>query len=134
MNISAEPLGTYFVGRSESDVVELSMGTTGLRIVIDRASNQHDERMALEYHFHRVRGFRFLDEGDLGPFFNSGAFSGNYHLYQVNAGGWYDQEKATPGMLGISTELSPVEEWFVCTSNGCVSVLAQAPPTIREFD
>jgi hypothetical protein len=105
----------------------------GLRILIDTAPHEVNVRHTLEYVFPYHRGFRFLDEGDIFGYWNAELFQGGYHLYEVLSGGWLDHELAFLGMLAVSGAAVRHKEFFIFTSNGCMSVLSQEPPLIREF-
>ncbi len=102
----------------------------GLRILINTAPHDVNVRHILEYVFPYHRGFRFLDEGDVFAYWNAELFQGGHHLYEILNGGWLEQELTFSGMLAVSSDH---REFFICTSNGCVSVLSQQPPLIREF-
>jgi hypothetical protein len=125
--------GKRYTTRNESDIVEMSYGLTGLRVVVSTTAVEENKDVFLEFTFAAVRGFRYLDEGDLIRYWTSGAFEHGYHLFRVRAGGWRDQEIATPGMMIVSGSTENVSEWFVKTTNGCLNVLSSGAPEIREF-
>jgi hypothetical protein len=133
MQLAARPVGPRCTARSESDITELSLGRTGLRVVVQINLRDSDEQLQFEYHFDTPRGFRFLDEGDLLRYWESAAFSGDHHLFEILSGGWRDQECQFPGMLSVTSAVGAFREWFICTSNGCINVLSVNEPLIREF-
>ena len=61
----AKPIGTMYTIQNESDIAELSLGCSGLRVVVETNPNGSEERLLVEYQFEAPRGFRFLDECDL---------------------------------------------------------------------
>lgn len=50
--------------RHESDIFSITESKEGLTVLIDTV-NERGERADLKVHFEWVRGFRYLDEGDL---------------------------------------------------------------------
>ena len=134
MQISADPTGAVFTTRKESDIVELSLGRSGLRVIVDTCRNEADDRVLVGYHFEAPRGFRYLDEGDLLRYWQSKAFANGHHLYKVSSGGWFDQERQLPGMVSTSDAVGTYREWFICTTNGCLNVLSAIEPLERVFD
>ncbi len=132
MRPRAEPQGALYSTRGESDICELSLDLTGLRVVVATSPHESLERLFVEYHFSQYRGFRFLDEGDLARYWESDTFRRGFHLFKIFSGGWLDQERILPGMLSTTAALGTCPEYFVCTTNGCLNVLSSAP-LIREF-
>lgn len=133
MRLAAEPVGSLYKTRVESDISELSLGITGLRVVVDTTAPGSNESVLVEYHFEVPRGFRFLDEGDLLRYWASNVFTHGYHLFEVKSGGWLEQEEQLPGMLSVTLAVGTFREWFICTTGRCVNVLSVNPPLIREF-
>lgn len=133
MRLIPEPVGTLYKTRIESDISELSLGATGLRIVVDTKPHKSDEPLLVEYHFEVPRGFRFLDEGDLLRYWASNVFTPGYHLFEIKSGGGLEQEELLPGMLSVTLAVGTFREWFVCTTGGCVNVLSVNPPLVRVF-
>ena len=129
--IMAEPVGAKYSTKSESDISEISFGATGLRVVVETKQGLF-EPIRIEYHF-VPRGFRFLDEGDLIRYWESNALMHGYHLFKIASGGWLDQELQVPGMLSVTQAVGTFQEWFICTTNGCLNVLSVNEPLIREF-
>jgi hypothetical protein len=132
MDIVAIPVGVTYPRGKESDIAELSLGPSGLRVVVESYATTF-ERVWLEYHFAAPRGFRFLDEGDLIRYWKSQVFSTGHHLFEITAGGWRDQELQLPGMLSVTEGVGSFREWFVATTNGSINVLSVMPPQFREF-
>jgi hypothetical protein len=133
MQLTARPVGSLKTTRRESDIAELSLGLTGLRVVVHVNHRDSDEQLQVEYYFDVPRGFRFLDEGDLLRYWDTGVFSGDHQLFEILSGGWIDQECKFPGMLSVTSAVGTFREWFICTSNGCINVLSVNEPLIREF-
>ena len=73
--------------------------------------------------FDTVRGFRCLDEGDLTDFWADNFIQKNW-LFEITAGGWFDQEAKREGFMHWYID----REFFICGVNDCVSVLASEPP------
>ena len=129
MHLSANHIGDRYYAGFESNVIELSHTYSGLRVVV--ATHSLDLKECLvEYYFPHNQGLRMLDEGDLFGFWDADAFAPGYHLFRIESAGWADQERQFSGMLAVS---SPIPEWFVCTSNLCVSVLSARQPEIRQL-
>jgi hypothetical protein len=131
MQISAQPIATSYASQGESDITEVLLGRSGLRVLVESGK---DERRSFEFHFEVPRGFRYLDEGDLLAYWQSKAFAGGHHLFEIVSGGWLDQERQHPGMLSTTDAVGTLREWFICTSNGCMNVLSVSEPLIREFN
>ncbi|MFV8782172.1 hypothetical protein ACNKU7_07090 [Microbulbifer sp. SA54] len=133
LELKVNPIGDKYTTKLESDIYHFSMVDVGLRILIDTAPHDVNVRHKLEYVFPYHRGFRFLDEGDIFGYWDCEPFQAGHHLYEVVSGGWLDHELTFNGMLAISGSEVRHKEYFICTSNGCLSVLSQEPPLIREF-
>ncbi|MDT4291013.1 hypothetical protein RO575_15710 [Methylomonas sp. MO1] len=109
------------------------MSRSGLRVVVGTNHSGNNESLWVEYHFDAPRGFRFLDEGDLIRYWESGVFTHGYHLFEITTGGWLEQETQLPGMLSVTSAVGTFREWFICTTNGCINVLSVKEPLIREL-
>lgn len=133
MQISAEPIGSQYTTKEESDITELSLSPSGLRIIVTTCPLGSLERIWIEYLFINPRGFRFLDEGDLLRYWQSKIFINGYHLFKIQSGGWRDQEIQLSGMLSVTSTIEIFNEWFVCTSNRSLNVISVSPPFIREI-
>lgn len=133
MNIRAEPIEGSESGVHLTDIAELTLGPSGLRIVVHIIAKGSEEDEYLEVLFTQPRGFRFLDEGDLMPYWKSGEFSGRDNIvYEIKRGGWVMQELQTDGMLMVSHSFDADREWFIATSNGCVNVMSRTAPLLRR--
>lgn len=133
MNIEAEPIEGSQCELHLTDIAELTLGPSGLRIVVQIVAKGGEEDEYLEVFFTQPRGFRFLDEGDLIRYWKSGVFSANDNLvYEIKSGGWMMQELQTEGMLTTSDAFSRYREWFIATSNGCVNVMSRITPLLRR--
>jgi len=80
--------------------------------------------------FRNVFGFRVLDERDLTEFWN--AYSqDNGWLWEVQSGGWHDQERRRP-TFNPGEFVGGLREFFVVDEK-CVSVLCYEPPEIVDL-
>src|SRR6185437_1374569 len=127
MNIEAQPLGReYRFDGKESDIVEVFDTLSGLRVTVSTWIDSINETL-LEVYFRRVRGYRYLDEGDLIAYWKTETFRSPYHGYEITKGGWLAGENVESGILEIARAFE-LREWFVCTTNGCMNILAASPP------
>ena len=113
----------------ESDISAVFYSTDGLVIAVDTKS-QAEQEIELTISFEWVRGFRYLDEGDLAYYWGCEQFNDAFHVYEITEGGWSSGESLEADMLGISREISG-SEWFVVTNNGCLSVISDVEPMTR---
>jgi len=118
--------------RHESDIYRITDSKDGLTILIDTV-NENGQRADLRVHFEWVRGFRYLDEGDLIYYWETQAFTIPQHVFQVTSGGWSNGELVQPGVLSVSTAIE-IGEWFIATTNGCINVLSNAVPTAEYIN
>lgn len=132
MHISATPFGNPYA-RNRSNIAEVSLGRSGLRVLVESRPNATGESLGLEIHFEVARGFRYLDEGDLLAYWQSEAFAQDHCLFEILSGGWLDQELQHAGMLTTTEAVGTFREWFICTSNGCMNVLSADEPLVRIF-
>lgn len=120
-----------------ASIAEVTLGRSGLRVLVELVSSNSDAIHGIEIHFEVPRGFRYLDEGDLIAYWQSGEFTPSYRqghcLFEMLSGGWLEQECQHPGMLTTTESLGTFREWFICTGNGCMNVLSVNPPLVREF-
>ena len=115
--------------RHESDIYSVSDSGEGLTILVDTIDGL-GERRDLKVWFKYARGFRYLDEGDLIYYWESGSFNTPHHVYKIKSGGWSNGEALEPGVLSVSVAIEE-QEWFVATTNGCINVLSNAEPVIE---
>ena len=87
-------------------------------------------KITLKVFFEYVDGIRYLDEGDLLRYWESEKFRSPYHVYEVQSGGWSNGELLEPRVLSIQSS-NGTREWFIATTNGCVSVLCNSDPTLE---
>lgn len=133
MKIEVQPLGNeYRFEGKESDIVEVFDSLSGLRIVVSTWIDSINETL-LEVYFRRVQAYRYLDEGDLIAYWITEAFLTPHHVYEITNGGWLTGEALEPGMLEIAKGFE-TREWFVCTTNGCMNVLAALPPELSDLN
>lgn len=83
----------------------------------------------IDISFDAPAGYRVLDEGDLMEFWpNCSSYNG--WLYEINSGGWLDQERSRSGF--ISAAKTDSKEYFVIGCNYCVNVLAWEEPSVCQ--
>lgn len=70
--------------------------------------------------FKDVCGFRVLDEGDLLEFWHSDNRPSGM-VWEILAGGWFDQERQRSGFLSGSQQ--DLKEFMVLGQNDCMSVI-----------
>ena len=129
MKIQATEYGfKHHDGVFVSDIVSVFDSKDGLKIQIETVSEDGFPGV-LAVLFDNVSGYRFLDEGDLYYYFSSVAFTKPYHIYKVLAGGWVNGEISQPDLLQVSKAMN-IQEWFVATNNGCITVLSNCQPKI----
>jgi hypothetical protein len=133
MQLRARAVGDLHRTRRKSGIAELSLGTTGLRVVVHCNRQDSDEQLHVEYHFDAPRGFRLLDEGDLLRYWETRTFAVDHQLFEILSGGWMDQECQLAGMLDVTSGVGTFREWFICTNNDCLNVLSVNEPLVREF-
>jgi hypothetical protein len=132
MNIEAQPLGNeYRFDGQESDIIEVFDSISGLRIIISTWTDSINEAL-VEVYFRRVQAYRYPDEGDLIAYWKAEKFRSPHHVYEIANGGWLTGEALEPGILEIAKSFE-VREWFICTTNGCMNVLAALPPEVTEL-
>ncbi len=128
MKIKAKPYGKKYRLDQQSDIFELSFGATGLHLIVIAATTMFTD-VYIDIHFADVIGFQYLDERDFDKFFESKDINSNHHIYKILSGGWLNGDFLKESIL---SELEPLE-WFIKTTNGCMSVLSSDEPIIREF-
>ena len=132
MNIEVQPLGNqYRFDGKESDIIEVFDSRSGLRIVVSTWIDEVNQRL-LEVSFRRVRGYRYLDEGDLLGYWQSEKLQTRHHVYEITSGGWSNGEALEPGILDVS-RVFEIREWFISTTNGCMNVLSRDPPELKDL-
>jgi hypothetical protein len=132
MNIEAQPFGNeYRFDGKESDIVEVLDSISGLRVIVTTSIDEVNERL-LEVYFRRVQGYRYLDEGDLIAYWKTETFRTPHHVYEITNGGWLTGEAVHEGILEISKSFE-YREWFICTTNGCMNVIAANPPELKDL-
>lgn len=131
MKIEVQPLGNeYRFEDKESDIVEVFCTRSGLRIVVSTSLDSVNKAL-LEVYFRDVRAYRYLDEGDLLGYWQSGKFRSPHHVYEITKGGWLAEEQ--PGLLEVTRAMQGYREWFISTTNGCMTVLASVPPVLKDL-
>lgn len=126
-----EPFGPPIREWKNSDLSEVTYSSLVLRAVVYLGENQEHEDRFLEIVFKGPRGFRYLDEGDLLPYWRSGTIDQSNHLvHEVKCGGWAEQEVRS-GMLNVTDAVGLHREWLIVSDNGCLSVISTKEPVIR---
>lgn len=131
MNLEVKSFGEEYFFEEESSLEEIFYTYSGLRIVIETKKGQFVP-VLLEVFFRYVNGFRCLDEGDLLAYWESGKFRSAHHIYEVLSGGWSNGEPLPGGLLSVSSAVAP-REWFIKTTNKCLTVLSGGEPLLREL-
>jgi hypothetical protein len=130
LEIIANPIEQPSISHRHSDIGEVTLGASGLRVVLSFGRIQDDEDRYLDILFPVPRGFRFLDEGDLLPYWGVVPTGSGHSIFEVTQGGWIEQEKSY-GMLNVTHAVGDYKEWLVVSSNGCLSVISKDAPLIR---
>lgn len=126
-----EKFGPPIPNLKSSDLCEVTFSFLVLRAVVHLGQDENEEDLFLEVVFKSARGFRYLDEGDLLPYWASGAFDNSSHLvHEIKQGGWAEQEQSS-GMLGTTAAFSRPREWIIVSSNGCLNVVSTVEPLVR---
>lgn len=126
-----EAFGPPIPRLGNSDLCDLSVGFSGLRVAVHLGENEQGNDRFVEIVFTAPRGFRYLDEGDLLPYWRSKAFdTTNYLVFEIKAGGWFAQEEQS-GMLNVTSAVGTYREWFIVSSNACLNVISEAEPLVR---
>jgi hypothetical protein len=119
MNVLPESKGII-----PGDIAEIHFDTEGLRVSVESEDQTHCA------HFTYVRGFRMLDEGDLLEFWSADDYKPEGWVFEVENGGWFEQEKNRSGFL--SSDALKLREFLVATSNSCLSILARETPKLSK--
>jgi hypothetical protein len=128
---TVEPVGPSIPEPKNSDLIDLSLGFSGLRVAVNLGEDVHGSDQFLEIMFTSPRGFRYLDEGDLLPYWRSGAFdTSRFLIFEIKSGGWAKQEEQN-GMLNVTAAVGTFREWLIVSSNACLNVISAVEPIIR---
>lgn len=131
MQFEVKPHGKEYRFDQESNITEVIYTRTGLRIIVIAATSMFTN-IFLDIHFSNIIGFRLLDEGNLIAYWESEAFNSNHHIYEILSGGWSNGEPIADGILS-NREFIGYREWFIVTTNECITVLSGEEPQVREF-
>jgi hypothetical protein len=133
MDVEALAVGhTYRRDGQESDIVELFDTFSGVRITVATWIDSINE-IYVQIYWRQVHGYRYLDEFDLIAYWKTEKFRSGHHVYEITAGGWLRGEPVLPDMFDSARTNSDLREWFICTTNGSMNVLAASPPEITEI-
>ncbi|MEW7290515.1 hypothetical protein [Aquimarina sp. 2304DJ70-9] len=134
IEIDADKIGKkYYSQGKESDITNLQLTDDGLTISVSSWISP-ENLIEIEYRFNEYRGFRYLDEVDLFAYWGYIEFGGGYHLYEITNGGWKSGEVKEKGVLDSSLVIEGLKEYFIATTNGCLTILAFKTPEIREIE
>ena len=123
--VIAHPLEAGTVVGRDSEIVRIEYALSALTVYLRDA-----EGNGLVLLFEDVRGYRVLDERDLGAYWPE-CSEPNGRVFHVESGGWLDQEKLRPDFLEF--ELIPdLKEFLVPGIEDCVCVLCVKPPEVRR--
>lgn len=126
-----ETFGPPVENLGNSDLCEVTLSLMLLRAVVHLGEDDNHQDRLLEIVFKYPRGFRYLDEGDLLPYWTSTAFDNSKHLvHEIKRGGWAEQEEQN-GMLNVTAAVGLHREWLIASSNGCLNVISTVEPIIR---
>ena len=78
--------------------------------------------------FEDVRGYRVLDERNLAEYWPE-CSEPNGRIFEVESGGWLDQERRRPLFLEFEL-IADLKEFLVAGIEDCVSVLCVEPPEV----
>jgi hypothetical protein len=131
MKFEVIPYGKEYRFDQVSDIVEIIFTKTGLRVTVVAATSMFTD-IYLDIHFANCNAFRFLEDGDLIAYWESESFKSNHHIYEILSGGWSNGDFLELGILSITSELG-IREWFIATTNGCMTILSGEEPQVREF-
>src|SRR5690349_8801471 len=79
MRFKTKQHGKEYV-RTDSSVLEAHYSVVGLYIIVEAYPFGSETSVHVEYFFPVDRGFRLLDEGDMGAYWKSEAFNSNHLL------------------------------------------------------
>lgn len=125
----------YFKERVESEIISLNFSFKNeyvLNIQLETWRNS-TKTVQLEIQFDDYTGFRCLDEVDTG-YISLPEFSSGHHIFKIEAGGWKSDHNGQNGFLAMSSSDDQVSEYFILTSNTCLSVLSRKVPIINEIE
>lgn len=126
-----EAFGPRVPDLGNSDLCDLSLGFSGLRVAVCLGKDEHGDDRFVEIVFTAPRGFRYLDEGDMLPYWRSKSFdTSRYLVFEIKGGGWAEQEEQS-GMLNVTAAAGTYREWFIASSNGCLNVISALEPLVR---
>jgi hypothetical protein len=126
-----ETFGPPIPNLRNSDLCDVTLSLMVLRTIVHVGEDENHQDRLLEIVFKYPRGFRYLDEGDLLPYWRSGAFDNSKHLvHEIKRGGWAEQEEKN-GMLNVTAAAGSHREWLVVSSNGCLNVISTVEPLVR---
>ena len=113
MKMTIDKIGKEYFSKNESDIIDFQWTNNfGLKVTISTWENV-EKQIGIKYEFSRFKGFR---------------------LFRIIKGGWKSGEVTQNGILDISRAVDELNEFFISTTNGCLTVLAYEKPTITEIE
>ncbi len=127
MPLQALQIPATFPARSA--VVRVAWEAGQLSVVV-RGASEGGGSTAID--FPDVVGFRVLDERDLMEYWPA-CSSPDGGLFEIQQGGWLEQEQARPGSC-IGPMKLPRHEFLVVGCDNCVSVLTSSQPRVHQCE
>ena len=122
----------YFNGRFESDIKSVCDSERGLVVIVDTLDESGNDSN-LKFTFGISLAYRYLDETDLVYYWDTGLFFSRHHIYQIVKGGWSNGTVPTKKIMHF-THAKNHNEYFITTSNGCMNIVSEQPPTIEVMN
>ncbi|MEP0354817.1 MAG: hypothetical protein ABJH06_17440 [Paraglaciecola sp.] len=113
----------------ESNISSVEFKNQSLTIVVDFDYGEEYEITFNE----QVWAFRYMEEGDLRYYWESGEFKSGHLIYEILKGGWLSKEGSEKDILGIARSENWLKEWFVVTKNFSFVVLSNSLPFISRL-
>ena len=123
----------YTIEFGTSNLFSLNLSGPHLRVVLYTNRPEDHKSRYLELLFERYSGFWVLDESDVSHYFENPVATSGYHLYKVTSGGWTEPSVRVESMFLSSGLEGHAIEWFIPTSNDCITVISNSEPKVREF-
>lgn len=127
MHLIATPFSSAQAIAFSSDIPKVVFDEGRLSVTIAQSLNEEGTVIGLEVEFSNATAFRYLDELDLARYWTSNDRPNGFHVLEVRAGGWADEESYFQGYDRHR------REWLVISGNGCVSVFSAGEPEIRAL-
>jgi hypothetical protein len=126
MTVNASQISVPFDIPQDCDLEKIQYESGKLEITVFAPNGNEVAYVTFEY----VEGFRVLDEGNLLEFWPT-CSRPNGWIYQINNGGWLNQESERDGFL-VNINRKVFSEYFVIGADKCVNVLSGEPPIVTS--